>query len=201
MWELFGYAEALESCRLSHLNRYQPQFLNCRLKPSAWLRTSCCRAACCPAPLSRRTGIAARRRSREFRGCGSSCTDRKTRRGPLTGNTPGKSHWDSPCGITLQSGDLYLTESRNHGHFWNLVYDQARWEQERQQGFALLSLPVSADPALQHLELELNRVAAEARQGLPTNPFASRAARSASNLKQQDRLEVLESTEQLRATF
>jgi hypothetical protein len=119
--------------------------------------------------------------------------------GPLRQHT-----WEIALGLAvrdhLRSGDLYLAESRNHGHFWNLVYDQTRWEQEREQGFARLSLPADSDPALQHLELELNRVAAEAQQGLPANPFAT-VRQGRLKLKQPDRLETWESTEQLRRLF
>jgi hypothetical protein len=195
--ELFGYAEALES-RLSHLNRYQPQFFDLpfeaqrgseliliALDIARSLYRGSLRSLPADAPVSfvdpdLRTPV-------------------KQDAGPLRQHT-----WEIALGLAvrdrLQSGDLYLSESRHHGHFWNLVYDQTRWEQEREQGLALLSLPGNANPALEHLELELNRVAAETQQGLATNPFAT-VHQGRFKLKQPDRLEILESREQLRRLF
>jgi TnpA family transposase len=195
--ELFGYAEALES-RLSHLNRYQPQFFELPFEAQRGSE-----------PMLNALTIARRLYRGELPSLPADVpvgfvdadlrAPIKQDHGPLRQHT-----WQIALGLAvrdhLRSGDLYLSESRNHGHFWNLVYDQTRWEQERQQGFALLSLPGKADPALEHLELELNRVAAEAQQGLATNPFAA-VRQGRLKFKQPDRLETWESTEQLRRLF
>ena len=195
--ELFGYAEALES-RLSHLNRYQPQFFELPFEAQRGSDS-----------LLSALNIARRLYHGELASLPAdaplSFVEADLRAPIKRDNGPLRQHtWEIALGLAvrdhLQSGDLYLSESRNHGHFWNLVYDQTRWEQERQQGFALLSLPGNADPALEHLELELNRVAAEAQQGLAPNPFAA-VRQGRLKLKQPDRLETLESTEQLRRLF
>ena len=195
--ELFGYAEALGN-RLSHLNRYQPRFFELPFEAQRGSE-----------PMLTALDLA----RGMYRGETSSLPDdapmgfvNSDLRAPIKRGADSlrKRTWEIALGLAvrdhLRSGDLYLAESRNHGQFWNLVYDQTQWKQERQQGYTLLSLPSSAAPALQHLELELNRVAAEAERGLPENPFASvRDGRL--KLKQQDRLEPLESTEQLRGVF
>jgi Tn3 transposase DDE domain len=195
--EWFGYAEALES-RLSHLNRYQPQFFElpfeaqCGSEPLL-VAVNIARSLHRGKPASLPADAPASFVNADLR------APVKHAEGPLRQHT-----WEIALGLAvrdhLRSGDLYLPESRHHGHFWNLVYDQTRWEQERQQGFALLSLPTEASPALEHLELELNRVADEAQQGLAANPFAT-VRQGRLKLKRPDRLEVLESTEQLRRLF
>ena len=195
--ELFGYAEALES-RLSHLNRYQPRFLALPFEAQPGSE-----------PMLAALHIARRMQSGMLMSLPADApvgfvdpdlrAPIKRATGPLRQHT-----WEIAVGIGvrdhLRSGDLYLSESRKHGQFWNLVYDQAQWAQDRPKGYELLSLPTSPGPALQHLELELDRLAAEAAEGLAANPFA--AVRHGSlKLKQPDRLEELESTEQLRRLF
>src|SRR5262249_30974048 len=58
---------------------------------------------------------------------------------------------------------------------WEIALGLAvrRWAGEREQGYARLLLSSEAQPALQHLELELGRVAGQARDDLSANPFAS----------------------------
>jgi TnpA family transposase len=100
----------------------------------------------------------------------------------------------------LRSGDLYLAESRKHGQFWNLVYEDSRWSAERERGYSRLSLPSRTEPVWQHLELELDRAAAKALDGLPTNPFAS-VHKGRLKLKQSDALEIPDSSKALRRVF
>ena len=73
----------------------------------------------------------------------------------------------------LRGGDLYLADSRHHVSFWNLVYDETRWQEERHQAYVTLQLPSDADRALAQLHTDFARVAAAAAQGLARNPFAT----------------------------
>lgn len=73
----------------------------------------------------------------------------------------------------LRAGDLYLPESRHHVSFWNLVYDERRWEEERPRAYAELGLPSEADRALEALREELGGAAASLLQDLADNPFAT----------------------------
>jgi TnpA family transposase len=195
--ELFGYAEALES-RLSHLNRYQPRFFELPFEAQRGAE-----------PILNAVDVVRRLHRGELDSLPADAptafVDPDLRTAIKRGEQALRWHtWQIAVGLGvrdhLRSGDLYLSESRKHGQFWNLVYEQAQWEQERQQGYALLSLPTSADAALQHLGLQLDRVAAEAEQGLPANSFAA-VRHGRLKLTQPDRLEVLESAEQLRRVF
>jgi hypothetical protein len=63
----------------------------------------------------------------------------------------------------LRSGDLYLSESRHHVSFWNLVYDVNRWTEERPQAYLDLSLPSDSNEALPQLQHEFDQVATDFR--------------------------------------
>ena len=54
----------------------------------------------------------------------------------------------------LRSGGLYLPESRRHVSFWNLVYDEQRWAEQREQAYGELALPKEADGVLERLSQE-----------------------------------------------
>ena len=70
----------------------------------------------------------------------------------------------------LRGGDLYLADSRHHVSFWNLVYDETRWQEERHQAYVTLQLPSDADRALAQLHTDFAHVAAAAAQGLAAEP-------------------------------
>ena len=94
------------------------------------------------------------------------------------------------------------------GHEYHLLvllhplrfHQDSRWNTEREQGYTRLSLPSQTEPVLQHLELELDRVAGKAIDGLPTNPFAS-VHNGRLKLKRPDALEIPDSTKELRRVF
>jgi TnpA family transposase len=91
----------------------------------------------------------------------------------------------------LRAGDLYLAESRHHVSFWNLVYDDRRWQEERHQAYVMLDLPSDADRALDRLHSEFTQVAAAAARGLAQNPFTM-IVDGRLHLKRRDALEVSE---------
>jgi TnpA family transposase len=97
----------------------------------------------------------------------------------------------------LRSGDLYLATSRHHVSFWNLVYHEERWHEERQDAYVTLALPTAADTALARLQQEYTDAVTHADQGLATNPFATIRAEEL-HLKRADALEIPEQTKQLR---
>jgi TnpA family transposase len=195
--EVHGYADEL-TARISHLKRYQPRFFGLPFEAQ-------------PGSESILTALDVARRldNGELKTFpadtpqGFVPSHLRTPLRDANGN-PKQGTWEIALGLAvrdkLRSGDLYLSESRKHGHFWNLVYEDTRWAGEREQGYARLSLPSEAQPALQYLELELGRVAAQARHGLPVNPFAS-IYNGRFKFKRPDALEIPDGTKQLRHVF
>jgi TnpA family transposase len=97
----------------------------------------------------------------------------------------------------LRSGDLYLPESRRHVSFWNLVYDEQRWQRERDHAYRALALPTQADHALVRLAHEFDAAARQLRDGLPQNDFAA-IQDGRLHLKRLDALEIPPSVRELR---
>jgi hypothetical protein len=97
----------------------------------------------------------------------------------------------------LRAGDLYLPGSRHHVSFWNLVYDEERWDAERKRAYNALVLPAESDAMLTRLRLEYTEAAGRVALGLDENPFAS-VSDGRLQLKRTDALEIPERTRQLR---
>jgi TnpA family transposase len=97
----------------------------------------------------------------------------------------------------LRSGDLYLPESRHHVSFSNLIYDEQRWEQDRQGAYEQLSLFHEGDQVVDHLMKEFDEVAGQTERGMSTNPFAS-IHNEQLKLKRRDALEVPARVKELR---
>ncbi|MHB1959977.1 MAG: hypothetical protein ACYCO5_13210 [Acidobacteriaceae bacterium] len=157
--EVHGYADELNA-RISHLKRYQPRFFELPFEAQ-------------PGSESMLTalGVARKLDSGEFKTLPADApvdfvapnlrAPLRSADGALKQRT-----WEIALGLAvrdnLRSGNLYLAESRKHGQFWNLVYEDALWNAERDKGYARLSLPSRTEPVLQHLGLELDSVAGKA---------------------------------------
>jgi TnpA family transposase len=89
----------------------------------------------------------------------------------------------------LRAGDLDPADSRHHVSFWNLVYDETRWQEERHQMYITLQLPSDAERALSQLHTDFAQVTAAAARGLARNPFAT-IVDGRLHLKRRDALEV-----------
>ena len=90
-----------------------------------------------------------------------------------------------------------MATSRHHVSFWNLVYNEERWHEERQDAYVTLALPTEAETALARLQQEYTDAVTQADQGLATNPFAT-IRNEELHLKRADALEIPEQTKQLR---
>ncbi len=195
--EVHGYVDELNA-RVSHLKRYQPRFFELPFEAQ-------------PGSESMLTALNVARRldNGELKALPADAPLEfvaSNLRTPLRSKEGGPKQrtWEIALGLAvrdkLRSGDLYLSESRKHGQFWNLVYEDARWVEERAQGYTRLALPSEARPVLQHLELELGRVAGQARDGLPANSFAS-VHNGRFKFKRPDALEIPDGAKQLRHVF
>ncbi len=72
----------------------------------------------------------------------------------------------------LRSGDLFLTKSRRHVSFWNLVMSERQWAEARSDAYAQLGAPICPNEAVAALRVALDATAEAAADGLPDNPFA-----------------------------
>jgi len=97
----------------------------------------------------------------------------------------------------LRAGDLYLTASRRHVSFWNLVYDEQQWEEEKGPAYEALVLPTAADKLVERLKTEYAEAVGNVERGLDGNPFAT-VREGRLHLKRPDALEVSERVKQLR---
>ena len=109
--------------------------------------------------------------------------------------------WEIALGLAvrdaLRAGDLNLAESRRHVSFWNLVYDENQWANQRKEAYTALVLPNEADRVLDKLRQEYMEAAQQAEGGLADNPFATiRDGRL--HLKRPDALEVPERVKQVK---
>ena len=100
----------------------------------------------------------------------------------------------------LRAGNLFLTESREHVSFWNLVYDDRRWQEIRGAAYRRLDLPAEPDVFLGKLVAALDQAARGAARGLTANPFAA-VQDGKLKLKQPDALPLPRSVRRLRETI
>ena len=74
---------------------------------------------------------------------------------------------------SLRSGDLFLPGSRRHVSFWNLIYNEEKWQTERQGAYVSLGLPHAFDQIHGRLGNEFDNIATLCERGLPSNPMAT----------------------------
>src|ERR1700726_3946245 len=83
--------------------------------------------------------------------------------------------WEIALGLAvrdaLRAGDLNLAESRRHVSFWNLVYDETQWANQRKEAYTALVPPNEVDRVLDKLRQEYMEAAQQAEGGLADNPF------------------------------
>jgi Tn3 transposase DDE domain len=97
----------------------------------------------------------------------------------------------------LRAGNLHLAESRKHVSFWNLVYDENQWADEREKAYTALVLPNEAERVLEKLRQEYVEAVEQVECGLPDNPFAMvRDGRL--HLKRPDALEIPDRVKQIK---
>jgi TnpA family transposase len=100
----------------------------------------------------------------------------------------------------LRAGGLFLAQSRDHVSFWNLVYDDPKWQQAREQAYQRLDLPVDGRTFLARLTAEFDSAARAAERGMPSNRFAGiRDGRL--RLKRRDTMAIPRALHELRATI
>jgi TnpA family transposase len=100
----------------------------------------------------------------------------------------------------LRSGDLHLAESRKHVSFWNLVYDEKKWEKEKPKAYSSLALPSKANELFDELRNEYTESLEKAKRALPGSSVFT-ITDGKIHLKKPDALEIPEGSRQLRAAI
>ena len=74
----------------------------------------------------------------------------------------------------LRAGSLFLTQSRNHVSFWNLIYEDRSWQQAREQAYQRLDLPTDGQTFLIKITAEFrSRCTGRRTASFTTNRFAT----------------------------
>lgn len=114
---------------------------------------------------------------------------------------PRRQLWELSLALAVRdrfrSGDLFMPGSRDHESFSNLVYDEARWQAQRDQAYVELSLN-DAEQQLGLLGQSLDAAARAALAGISANSFA-RVDNGVLRCKRKDELEVSRELAQLRS--
>jgi hypothetical protein len=100
----------------------------------------------------------------------------------------------------LRAGNLFLAESREHVSFWNLIYDERRWQETRNEAYGRLGLPSEPQAFLDQLVAALDQAARAAARGLSANSFAA-VQDGRLKLRQSDALPVTRAVRRLRETI
>ena len=86
-------------------------------------------------------------------------------------------HWEMGFYYALKkeisAGDIYLSNSRNNRYFWDTIYGELPWEQEREQAYIKLKLPNEFDTLMNGFKGEYHQVATNASNSLPNNDFVT----------------------------
>jgi len=122
----------------------------------------------------------------------------------ITGGKLDRAIWEIALAFVvrdaLRAGSLFLVQSRDHVSFWNLVYDDRKWQQTREQAYQRLDLPTDGRVFLTKLTAEFDRAVRAAEQGLHANRFAS-VKDGRLKLKKRDAMAIPRALRELRATI
>lgn len=73
----------------------------------------------------------------------------------------------------LDSGDLFLAKSKNHRYFWDTIYNEEEWTEDKKQLSSQSELPNEFDTIAQELTAEYHQTAMHTKKSLPKNDFVS----------------------------
>jgi TnpA family transposase len=100
----------------------------------------------------------------------------------------------------LRAGNLFLSQSRDHVSFWNLLHDDRSWQEHREQAYRNLDLPTEPGAYLQRIAAALDQAARAAAEGLARNRFAT-VHNGRLKLKQTDAMLISPPLRRLRDTI
>ncbi|MGH7122127.1 MAG: Tn3 family transposase [Acetobacteraceae bacterium] len=100
----------------------------------------------------------------------------------------------------LRAGNLFLTRSRSHVSFWNLIHDERSWQRHRDEAYHELDLPMDAQVFLGRIAAALDQAAKATAVGLAGNRFIT-VQNGRIKLRQPDAMPVPRDLRRLRDTI
>ena len=98
----------------------------------------------------------------------------------------------------LAATNLYLPYSRHYRNFWETVYTESVWQEEKPNAYAQLNLPNQFDTILEKLTIEFKQNMQLAKNNLNKDSFAYLSKEGELKLRRNDALEIPVSTRKLR---
>ena len=98
----------------------------------------------------------------------------------------------------LNSSDLYFPYSRHHRNFWETIYGDNLWQEEKLKAYTQLKLPTEFDKILEKLNEEFEQSIQLAKKNIDKESFAYVGKNGELKLRKDDALPIPESTEKLR---
>lgn len=98
----------------------------------------------------------------------------------------------------IEKGDMYLSHSKKHRYFWNTVYDEDQWAQEKPIAFKSLGFPEKFDDLLPILKKEYSLGIKCAKVALQEKNFCFIDQNGKLKLKREDALEISQSVKTLK---
>lgn len=100
----------------------------------------------------------------------------------------------------LRSGDLFLSDSKRHTSFWNLIYQESLWQRDRLELYEELNVIQEPKAAVEAIVKQFHESVLLAKQRLPLANFA-RIEDGRLILKRDDKLERSTHADRLQATM
>lgn len=115
-----------------------------------------------------------------------------------------RSVWEIGLAIAIKdkfrSGDIYLPQSKRHTSFWNLIYSEKKWEEEKPHACKELHLEADGDVETKNLADSFESSVEKSQDRFKGNKFA-KIEKGKLKLRKDDKLERLPSVDLLQNTI
>lgn len=98
----------------------------------------------------------------------------------------------------FRSGDLYVEHSNKYESFWNLIYQDHEWQQERANSYQTLEITQNVKEAVDEIIDKFHSLAEAASSRFKHDDFAS-IKNSKLVLKKKDKIDIPADTDRLQA--
>lgn len=98
----------------------------------------------------------------------------------------------------FRSGDLYVEHSNKYASFWNLIYQDGEWQQEKENSYQSLEITQDAEIAVGEIAENFHRSAEAAANRFKNDDFAD-IKNGKLVLKRKDKIDIPDDAERLQA--